>query len=297
MHPNPDDVQLPAARFLPALALLVAALTSPPAAHAATVAAPVVPPVRHAAPAPAVLAQAAAVQQAATDGARAVIQDTADKVIALLKDPALDSHARRERIIEIVDNRIDIAVITKLVLAKNYSKFTPEQQAEFRKQFREHLIATYYRNAEAAKFSTIEIYESREEERGDWTVRSKVVSPEQGDTLIDYRMRKTKDTGVWQIIDITIENVSLVQNFRSQFQEVLSGKDPAQLIEMLREKNAKATVDDMVTDKATDEAGNGEQSSKPRAADGSDGAGGNSVSGGATGAPPATDGEKPDAPR
>jgi phospholipid transport system substrate-binding protein len=264
MHPSPDTVRATLPRAAVAAALLAAALLVP-AAPAAAVA-----PAARLAP---------AARQAA-DGARALIQDTADKVIALLKDPALDSHTRREKIIELVDGRIDVIVVCKLVLAKNYSRFTPAQVEEFRKQFREHLIATYYRNAEAARFSSIEILESREEERGDWTVRSKVVSKEQGDTFIDYRLRKSKDTGQWLIIDITIENVSLVQNFRSQFQEVLSNKEPAQLLELLREKNRKAELDDRATDNAVDAAGNGESGGKPKPADGSDGAGGNSVKGG-----------------
>ncbi len=281
MHPDPDTKLASAVRILPAAALLVAVLASPCLARTAAAMVPA--------------AQPLAAQTAPSDGARAVIQDTADKVIALLKDPTLDSHARRERIVDIVDNRLDMMVVSKLVLAKNYGKFTTEEQAEFRKQFREHLIATYYRNAEGAKFSTIEIYDSRDEGKGDWTVRSKVISKEQGDTLIDYRLRANKDTGAWQIIDITIENVSLVQNFRSQFQEVLSGKSPAQLIELLREKNAKASVEDRATDKASDASGGEEQPAKPRAADGSDGVGGNSVTGGV--APAAGDAEKAAAPR
>jgi len=280
-------------------ATLDAAPPAPPTVAPRAAAAPCTPAALREAPVAAPARQAAAQQApaAAADGARALIQDTADKVIALLKDPALDSHARRERIVELVDGRIDIGVVTKLVLAKNFTRFTPEQLKNFRKEFREHLIATYYRNAEAARFSTIEISESRPEERGDWTVRSKVVSGEQGDTLIDYRLRKSKDTGAWLIIDITIENVSLVQNFRSQFQEVLSDKEPDELIQMLRNKNAKATVDDMETDKANDASGDGDKSGRPKPADGSNGPGGNSVLGGGAGSASAEGGGNTDAPR
>jgi phospholipid transport system substrate-binding protein len=191
-----------------------------------------------------IAAQAAAPAQAAAakdgDGARALIQDTAERVIALLNDSALTSDQRRERIIELVDQRIDVGVVTRLVLAKHYKRFTPEQEAAFRKEFRHHLIATYYRNAETAKVKSIDIYESRGEKDGDWTVRSRVRSVEQGETLIDYRVRRSKDTGAWLIIDISIEQVSLVSNFRSQFKEILSTRGPEELIAMLREKNAKA---------------------------------------------------------
>ena len=55
--------------------------------------------------------------------------------------------------------------------------------------------------------------------------------------LVDYRLRQENDA--WRIIDIVIERVSLVANFRSQFQEIVNSGGPAKLLDVLREKNAK----------------------------------------------------------
>ena len=46
--------------------------------------------------------------------------------------------------------------------------------------------------------------------------------------------------GEWKIIDLVIENVSLIANFRAQFQEILSNKSPDEVVAMLRKKNAEA---------------------------------------------------------
>ena len=63
-----------------------------------------------------------------------------------------------------------------------------------------------------------------------------------GDEAIGERHRITEEGG-WRIIDITVEGVSLVSNFRSQFQEIISNGGFDQLMKMLREKNAAAEKD------------------------------------------------------
>jgi len=61
-----------------------------------------------------------------------------------------------------------------------------------------------------------------------------VVHGGSGDTKVDYRMRKLADG--WRGIDVIVEGVSLVQNFRSQTQEILSSQSPDTLIQRLRDK-------------------------------------------------------------
>jgi phospholipid transport system substrate-binding protein len=55
--------------------------------------------------------------------------------------------------------------------------------------------------------------------------------------LVDYRMRKNAAAS-WKIIDVTVEGISLVANYRDQFREVASQGGPTVVIEKLKEKNA-----------------------------------------------------------
>src|SRR5439155_717463 len=76
------------------------------------------------------------------------------------------------------------------------------------------------------------------EGRGDCTVKTKILrGGGNADVLVDYRLRQENDA--WRIIDVVIERVSLVANFRSQFQEIMGSGGPAKLLDVLREKNAK----------------------------------------------------------
>ena len=169
--------------------------------------------------------------------AREFVTTTIDAVTKVLKDRTMSSHDRRMAIQGMVDRWLDAETISKLALAKNWKSFDEAQQKDFVLQFRRHLVLTYYRNVDRFSFDRIDVYDERPETKGDFTVRTKVIAPSTDDVLIDLRVRPTPDGTDWQVIDILIEGVSLVQNFRSQFQEVLSNGKPDQLLQSLREKN------------------------------------------------------------
>ncbi len=190
----------------------------------------------------AALVAAAGLPSAAADGSapRAVVQKVSDDTIAVLADKSLSADGKRERIEQIVYANADFDTLSKLVLARSWSTFTPEQQKEFVNEFKRHLSVTYGKNVENYNNEKVVITGDREEARGDWTVNSKILrGGGADDVLVDYRLRQ--QDGQWKIIDFVIERVSLVANFRSQFQDILGqGSDgPARLLRLLHEKNER----------------------------------------------------------
>lgn len=175
------------------------------------------------------------VRGAEAQDARAFIQETADQVLVILQDQSLSSEQKVRKLEEIAYARFDFDVMSRLVLARNWAKLTPEQQKEFVQEFKRHLSVTYGKNIENYRNETIEITGDREEARGDWTVKTKIFRGGD-DVLVDYRLRKID--GQWKIIDVVIERVSLVANFRSQLQDVVATKGADAMLRMLREKNA-----------------------------------------------------------
>lgn len=174
---------------------------------------------------------------AAAEGPKAVVEATTDAVVRVLADTSLPADDKRRRIEDIVYARVDFDTLTRLVLARGWSQLNATQQAEFIQEFKRHLSVTYGRNVESYKNERVAIVEEREETRGDRTVKTKVVRGGGTDIQVDYRLR-AKD-GTWRIIDIIIEGVSLVSNYRSQFQEIMAQGGPEHLLQLLREKNAK----------------------------------------------------------
>lgn len=180
------------------------------------------------------LAAAAPAQQTPSQ----VVDGLAGQVIPILRDARLTSEQKRERIEQIAYGAMDFDTLSKLVLARNWPKFSPAQQTEFTAEFKRHLSVTYGRNVDHYKNEKVAILGERSEARGDITVHTKIL---RGggieDVLVDYRLRQ--NDGQWKIIDVIVEGVSMVSNFRSQFQDIVANGGPDRLLTLIKEKNAK----------------------------------------------------------
>ncbi len=174
----------------------------------------------------------------AGESPRAIVEKMTQAAIDVLGEKGLSSEEKRHRIEDLAYANIDFDIMSHLVLARNWGRLSAAQQAEFVRLFKEHLALTYGRSIESYNNEKVEVVGERDEGRGDWTVKTKILrGGGNADVLVDYRLRQENDA--WRIIDVVIERVSLVANFRSQFQEIMGSGGPAKLLDVLREKNAK----------------------------------------------------------
>jgi phospholipid transport system substrate-binding protein len=168
--------------------------------------------------------------------ARAVVAETVKEVLAVLRDKSVPTEQRIHSIEEIVYGRFDLEVMSRLVLARNWKRFTDEQKAEYVEEFKKYLTNSYGSRIERYDQQKVEIVGEREEPRGDVVIQTKIVGGEFEGTLVDYRLRKQK--GEWRVIDVVIEGISMVSNYRDQFKSIVSTGGPELLLEKLKEKNA-----------------------------------------------------------
>ena len=179
----------------------------------------------------------ATAQGAATDDARAVVTTTLDQVLAVLRDRAKPAPERKKSVESIAYRHFDFDTISRLVLARNWPKLSAKQRDEFVVEFKRHLSGSYWKTLEDYRDQKVTVDGARAETRGDVTVRSSIDAERAEPIRIDYRMRPK--AGEWYVIDVIIEGVSLVQNFRSQTQEIIGDVGVDGLIERLRQKNAE----------------------------------------------------------
>ena len=172
-----------------------------------------------------------------------VISVTVDEVLAVLDDASLSSEERRSRIEKIAYRRFDFVTTSRLVVARYWKRFTPAQQEELVREFKAFLARTYGDRIDRYNQEQIEIVGERKEPRGDVSVLTRIVGGEYDAAEVDYRLRG-KD-GQWRIIDVKIEGISLVLNYRDQFKAVLSRGGPEGLLEALREKNVDAVANEI----------------------------------------------------
>jgi len=169
-------------------------------------------------------------------GPREVVASTVDDVLAVLKDGKLTPEARRERIVEIAYERFDFKTMSKLVLAKYWKRFDAEQREEFLKEFKDFLAHRYGDRIDRYEQEKVEIVGERSAKGGDAIIQTRIDRPRAEAILVDYRLRSRE--GAWLVIDVKIEGISLVSNYRDQFHEVLSRGGPDKLLTQLRERNA-----------------------------------------------------------
>ena len=168
------------------------------------------------------------------------IQTQVNKLLEVLSDPSLKAESVKEtkekKIWAIIDTVFDYSELSARTLAQHWKAFTPEQQKEFVRLFGKLLGSTYmdrimaYSNEKVIFGKTTQLSDNITE------VQSEIVTASRS-VPISYRMI-LKDNH-WKVFDVVIEGVSLVQNYRTQFREILKNKPPEALINMLREKGLK----------------------------------------------------------
>jgi phospholipid transport system substrate-binding protein len=213
------------ARFGAALAAAVTLLHS-----GAALAAPKEPELR-------ARAEASAQQSAAL----AAMQGTIDEVLKVLRTPGVDEQGRRSQIETIAKTRFDFATMSKLVLKRDWKRFTPPEQKEFVAEFTEYLSASY--GTRIARYANEDVVTlgARVEVNNDVTVQTAIKGGQFDGATVDYRMRLIAEK--WQAIDVVIEGISLVSNFRSQFAEVIAKGGPQELLKRIKAKNEAGIVD------------------------------------------------------
>ena len=175
-----------------------------------------------------------------TAPAVASMREITDEVLAILNDHALDHPGRVAKIENVAIERFNFPLMTQLVLGKNRSALSAEQQDQFEKEFKDHLSLTYGRQIDRyTSNERITIGDGRPESNGDVTVRTRITGGSAGEGVqIDYRLRADPDGG-WRIIDVIPEGVSLIQNFRAQVQDIVTQQGVAHLIDTLHQRNAE----------------------------------------------------------
>jgi len=172
---------------------------------------------------------------------RAVIENVVREALAILRDTKLSAADKREKVQQIAYDNLNFEVMSKLSLGRYYKTLTGAQQSQYAEAFKQHVTNTYRHTTDHYTDEDVKITADRKEADDDWTVLTEIVGtkdnkPGQEIAKVDYRLRG-KDNQ-WKVIDLTIDGVSMVQNFRSQFQEIMASGGIDKLLQLLREKNA-----------------------------------------------------------
>jgi phospholipid transport system substrate-binding protein len=172
-------------------------------------------------------------------------RNTTNEVIRIVKqDPDIKS-GKGDKVYGLVEAKIlphfDFAQMTKLAVARNWSKATPEQQDRLVDEFRALLVRTY-----AASISSVADYQvdfkpvKMAAADMDVMVNTEVSKPGAPPITIDYRMEKQGNG--WKVYDVLVDNVSLVTVYRNSFNSEVRKGGIDGLIQTLVRRNQRTAA-------------------------------------------------------
>lgn len=187
-----------------------------------------------------VLILLAAPLAAGADTALSTVQTHVNGVLDVLRDPTLmgesKKKSRQDRIKAITGKMFDFTELSRRTLAQNWNGFSERQKKEFIELYKSVLEDNYI--DKIMEYTDEKVLFRKESALSDKTAEvQSVVMTKKAEIPINYRAIRT-DSG-WKVYDVVVEGVSLVNNYRSQFREILINKTPDDLLEILRKKTSK----------------------------------------------------------
>lgn len=165
------------------------------------------------------------------------IKGTVEKALVVLRDPRLKPPAklkeRRDQLRQILFSRFDFTEMAKRALGSNWRRRTPQEQEEFVRLFTDLLEHAYAEIIESYSNEKITYtYERVDGSHAD--VASKIFTSRGEEYSINYKVHLISNE--WKVYDVVAENISLVNNYRSQFNRVISNASYEELVRRLRDK-------------------------------------------------------------
>jgi phospholipid transport system substrate-binding protein len=168
-----------------------------------------------------------------------LVRQITDQVLKILEDPqfqAPNRHAeRQERLHKIAEQVFDWQEMARRALAVHWRERTPQEQQEFVRLFRDLVEGTYINRLESAIQEKGEIQYIGEQVDGSRSaVKTNVVTRRNQQVPIEYRLQKAD--GRWLIYDVLVEGISLVNNYRSQFNRIITSSSYNDLVQKMKNR-------------------------------------------------------------
>ncbi len=165
------------------------------------------------------------------------LRPAVEQVVAILADPEMKgpdrTAVRRAAIHETIERMVDFPDAARRALGVHWAARTVPERERFVPLFADLIVLSYTRHMETyAGEKVVFVGESVDEDVT--TVLTRIESPRRGTFRVDYRMHRVGPD--WRIYDVLIEGVSLVNNYRAQFNTVIRTSSFADLVRRMQDR-------------------------------------------------------------
>lgn len=166
-----------------------------------------------------------------------VIRTAVDEIMAILRDPKYKNPAnfeeQKQRVTGAAEKFIDKRRFAQITLGRDWRRLNPEQQEEFTELYSNLVENTYIDRIR--EYSDEKVIFTGESSTGENKAEVNTMVVSQGKEIpVVYRLYN--NGGKWRAYDVLVEGVSLVMNYRSQFNQIMASGGPDRLLEQLRQK-------------------------------------------------------------
>jgi len=167
------------------------------------------------------------------------VRGTVDKVLTIVRSSHPSSKAQiaaqRAQLVEVIYPRFDFTEMAKRSLGRHWASRTPEEQREFVTIFAVMLGRSYADNIES--YTSQNVLYTRESEEPSYAEVDTTIVAEKGPPItINYKLHSVNNE--WKIYDLVIEDISVVNNYRSQFDRVIARSSFEDLVRAIKEKQS-----------------------------------------------------------
>jgi phospholipid transport system substrate-binding protein len=165
------------------------------------------------------------------------VRETINEVLDILADKTPPEPERQARLRQAVLKRFSFAEMAQRSLAQHWRALTPEQRQEFEQLFTDLLLDSYIDKVERSEGKEYIRYTKETIEADRALVHTEIVQERDENIEVEYRLLQSH--GDWQVFDVIIEGVSLVNNYRTQFNKIIREESYDALVKKLKQKSAQ----------------------------------------------------------
>ena len=174
-----------------------------------------------------------------------LVQKITDEVLAAIKSDKQLAAGDKQKAVKLAEEKVlpyvDFEHATRLAVGRAWREANPEQRKRLVTEFRNMLVRTYSNAIGTYQGQTLKVLPSRGKSDPEETiVRTQFVRPGGQPLPIDFSMHQTQEG--WKVYDITVEGVSLVLTYRSEFDAIVKQQGIDGLIKALASKNIPAAA-------------------------------------------------------
>jgi phospholipid transport system substrate-binding protein len=182
------------------------------------------------------LAPSRFIAPAYADDPMSVVKNTVNQALDVLRDKNTPLAQRQDKLRQIVAASFDFTEMAKSALGYHWKELTPAQQQEFTNAFVAFIEDSYLSKINDYSGQQVNFLRVTYDGPQYAQVNTDIVQPKGDSIHVNYRL--LQENGTWKVYDVTVDAISIIANYRNQFNRVMNSKGYATLIADLKAKQA-----------------------------------------------------------